>query len=178
MSQHIRDRINRQLDALGEDRLYQVLDYVDFLESRYGQRAATPPNTFQRLADTIEDRLRTGGLAASTVSEAMGFLNKAVGALNGAVAAGRSVATDIASAAQRAGTVVADAVNAPPSGAPGAPPPTTGVPAAPAPQPGPSPWPPPAQPSPVTPPPPPSGTSPATEPRRDDAAPGTPGAAT
>ncbi len=68
MTQHIRDRINRQLDALGEDRLYQVLDYIEFLESRYGQRAATPPNTFQRLADTIEDRLRAGGIAASTVS--------------------------------------------------------------------------------------------------------------
>src|SRR5688500_452795 len=136
MTQHIRDRINRQLDALGEDRLYQVLDYVEFLESRYGQRAATPPNTFQRLADTIEDRLRAGGIAASTVSEAMGFLNKAVGALNGAVAAGKSVATDLASTAQRAGTVVADALNTPVAGAPGAPgttaaPGTTPVPGAP-----------------------------------------------
>ncbi len=160
MSQHIRDRINRQLDALGEDRLYQVLDYVDFLESRYGQRAATPPNTFQRLADTIEDRLRTGGLAASTVSEAMGFLNKAVGALNGAVAAGRSVATDLASVAQRAGTVVVDAVNTSPAGTPGTPGTPGTAPVAPSAG-GAAP----------------GGTSPATEPRRDDAAPGTPGAA-
>lgn len=127
MTQHIRDRIARSLDTLGEDRLYQVLDYVEFLESRYGQRAATPPNTFQKLADTLEDRLRAGGLAASTVSEAMGFLNKAVGALNGAVAAGRSVATDLASAAQRAGTVVADAVNTPPAGTPDGPPPSPGA---------------------------------------------------
>jgi hypothetical protein len=133
MTQHIRDRINRQLDALGEERLYQVLDYVEFLESRYGQRAATPPNTFQRLADTIEDRLRTGGVAASTVSEAMGFLNKAVGALNGAMAAGKSVATDLATAAQRAGTVVVDAVNTPVPGAPAAPgtPPASAPPTAP-----------------------------------------------
>ena len=164
MSQHIRDRINRQLDALGEDRLYQVLDYVDFLESRYGQRAATPPNTFQRLADTIEDRLRAGGIAASTVSEAMGFLNKAVGALNGAVAAGRTVATDLASAAQRAGSVVVDAVNAPPgaAAAPGTTPvaPSAATPAAP-PAGGAAP----------------GGTASATEPRRDDAGPGTAGAA-
>lgn len=161
MTQHIRDRINRQLDALGEERLYQVLDYVEFLESRYGQRAATPPNTFQRLADTIEDRLRAGGLAASTVSEAMGFLNKAVGTLNGAVAAGRSVATDLASAAQRAGTVVVDAMNTPPGAAPGA------APAAAAP--------------PATPPAgaaAPGGTGPATGTPHNDAAPGTPGAAT
>jgi hypothetical protein len=174
MTQHIRDRINRQLDALGEDRLYQVLDYIEFLESRYGQRAATPPNTFQRLADTIEDRLRAGGLAASTVSEAMGFLNKAVGALNGAVAAGRSVATDLASTAQRVGTVVVDAVNTPPAGAPGAPPPATNAPTPTAPQPGAAAWPPPPPASPIAPP----GTGPATEPRRDDAAPGTAGPAT
>jgi hypothetical protein len=168
MSQHIRDRINRQLDALGEERLYQVLDYVEFLESRYGQRAATPPSTFQRLADTIEDRLRTGGVAASTVSEAMGFLNKAVSALNGAVAAGKSVATDVASAAQRAGTALADAASA------------AAAPAEPAPPPGPSAWPPPPPASPVTPSvtPPPApgaaGTSPAPDGRRD-AGPETPG---
>ena len=153
MTQHIRDRINRQLDALGEDRLYQVLDYIEFLESRYGQRAATPPNTFQRLADTIEDRLRAGGIAASTVSEAMGFLNKAVGALNGAVAAGKSVATDLATAAQRAGTVVTDVVNTPVPGAP------------PAPAPG-------GTPAPGA-----AGTTPATGVPRDGTTPGAPGTA-
>jgi hypothetical protein len=158
MTQHIRDRINRQLDALGEDRLYQVLDYIEFLESRYGQRAATPPNTFQRLADTIEDRLRAGGIAASTVSEAMGFLNKAVGALNGAVAAGKSVATDLATAAQRAGTVVVDVVNTPVPDAPPTAGPTTGPTAAPG---GPGA----------------AGTSPATGAPRDGTPPGAPGTA-
>ncbi|MDF1503367.1 hypothetical protein [Roseisolibacter sp. H3M3-2] len=177
MTQHIRDRINRQLDALGEDRLYQVLDYVEFLESRYGQRAATPPNTFQRLADTIEDRLRAGGLAASTVSEAMGFLNKAVGALNGAMAAGTSVASDLASAAKRAGTAVVDELTVTPAGAP-TPPGTAAAPVEPAPPPGAAAWPPPAPASPVNPsvhppqtPPPtqtPPGTGPAPQP------PGTP----
>jgi hypothetical protein len=103
MSDHLRTRIARKLESLSDDRLYQVLDYVEFLESRYAQRAATPPNTFQRMADGLEDRLRAGGLAASTVSEAMGFLNKAVGVLNGAVAAGRSVATDLASRRRRPG---------------------------------------------------------------------------
>ena len=153
MTQHIRDRINRQLDALGEDRLYQVLDYIEFLESRYGQRAATPPNTFQRLADTLEDRLRAGGIAASTVSEAMGFLNKAVGALNGAVAAGKSVATDLATVAQRAGTAVTDVVNAPVPGAP--------------PVPGPG-----GTPAPGA-----AGTTPATGVPRDGTTPGAPGSA-
>ena len=95
MADHIRDRINRKLASLNDDRLYQVLDFVEFLELRYGQPAAnpTPANPFQRFADGVEDRLRAGGIAASTVSEAMGFLNKAVGALNNVATAGRTVAT-------------------------------------------------------------------------------------
>ena len=103
MADHIRDRINRKLATLGEERLYQVLDFVEFLELRYGQPSPnpTPANPFQRFADGVEDRLRAGGVAASTVSEAMGFLNKAVGVLNDVATAGRTVATDLASAAQR-----------------------------------------------------------------------------
>lgn len=103
MADHIRDRINRKLATLGDERLYQVLDYVEFLELRYGQPAANPTaaNPFQRFADGVEDRLRAGGVAASTVSEAMGFLNKAVGVLNNVATAGSKVATDIATAAQR-----------------------------------------------------------------------------
>ena len=104
MADHIRDRINRKLATLGEERLYQVLDYVEFLELRYGQpaRDPSPVNPLQRFADGIEDRLRAGGVAASTVSEAMGFLNKAVGVLGDVATAGRTVATDLANAAQRA----------------------------------------------------------------------------
>ena len=103
MSDHIRDRINRKLSTLSDERLYQVLDYVEFLDLRYGQpaQAGAPANPFQRFTDGIEDRLRAGGLAASTVSEAMGFLNKAVGVLNNVATAGRTVATDLATAAQR-----------------------------------------------------------------------------
>jgi hypothetical protein len=109
MTQHIRDRINRQLDALGEERLYQVLDYVEFLESRYAARQNPAPNAFQKFAEGIEDRLRAGRVSASTISETMGLLNRAVGVLNGVAAAGKSVAADLANAAQRVGTAVAEA---------------------------------------------------------------------
>ena len=115
MSQHIRDRIQRKLAALGDDRLYQILDYVEFLELKYP--AAQPPaasaNPLQKFADGVEDRLRTTGLAASTVAEAMGFLNKAVGVLGRAATAAQSAAQ---SAAQQVGDVVAAAAQAGPGG--------------------------------------------------------------
>lgn len=95
MHEILRDRILRRLEALPEDRLYQVLDYVEFLESKYAQRQAPSPNVLQRFAEGVEDTLRAGNLSASTVAEAMGFMSKAMGVLGGVAAAGASVASDI-----------------------------------------------------------------------------------
>ena len=125
-SQHLRERINRRLDTLADDRLYQVLDYVEFLESKYAQRQNPPPNPLQRFAEGVEDKLRAGRVSATTIAETMGLLNRAVGVLNGVAAAGKSVATDLATAAQRMGTAVTD-VAAGATGSPG----TAGAPAAP-----------------------------------------------
>lgn len=118
MSQHIRDRIQRKLAALSDERLYQVLDFVEFLELKYPAAQPAPQgNPLQRFADGVEDRLRAGGIAASTVSEAMGFLNKAVGVLG-------NVATAAQTAAQRVGETVnevAQSVQATAPTGPGAP---------------------------------------------------------
>lgn len=102
MNDLLRDRINRKLDALSDERLYQVLDYVEFLESKYAERQAPPPTVFTRFAEGIEDTLRAGRVSATTISDTMGFLNKAMGVLNGVAAAGKSVASDVVGAAQRA----------------------------------------------------------------------------
>lgn len=128
MTAHIKERIARKLDTLNEERLYQVLDYVEFLESRYAARQTPEPNVLQKFTEGIEDRLRAGRVSASTIAETMGLLNRAVGVLNGVAAAGKSVATDLAAAAQRVGTAVTDAATSattPPPGAPTPPPPPT-----------------------------------------------------
>ena len=46
MNEHLRDRILRKLETLSDERGYQVLDYVEFLESRYAERASPTANTF------------------------------------------------------------------------------------------------------------------------------------
>jgi hypothetical protein len=91
----LRDRILRRLEALPEERLYQVLDYIEFVESKYAARQAPAPNVLQRFAEGVEDTLRAGNLSASTVAEAMGFMSKAMNVLSGVAAAGASVASDI-----------------------------------------------------------------------------------
>ena len=99
MNQFLRDRILRKLDALSDDRAYQVLDYVEFLESKYAERQNPSTNVLQRFAETVEDKLRAGRVSAATISETMSLMNKAMGVLSGVAAAGKSVANDIVDAA-------------------------------------------------------------------------------
>ena len=137
MNQPLRDRILRRLESLSDERLYQVLDYVEFLESKYGTRQAPPPNVFTRFTETVEDRLRAGRVSATTIAETMTLMNKAMGVLSGVAAAGKSVANDIVGAATRpsappaSGSSEAPAGGTPPaSSSSAAPPPAAGAPPA------------------------------------------------
>lgn len=98
-NEFLRDRIHRKLANLPDERLYQVLDFVEFLESRYAAEPATTSNLFQRFAEGVEDRLRAGRVSASTIAETMNLMHRAVGVLNGVAAAGKSVASDIVNVA-------------------------------------------------------------------------------
>ena len=95
----LRDRILRKLDTLSNDRLYQVLDYVEFLESRYAERQPTAASVFQRFTEGLEDTMRAGRLSADTIAQTMGIMNRAMGVLSGVAAAGKSVALDVVNAA-------------------------------------------------------------------------------
>ena len=114
----LKERILRRLETLPEARLYQVLDYIEFVESKYAERQAPAPNVFQRIGETLEDTLRAGNVSATAVSEAMGFMSKAMGVLDGVAAAGKSVASDIV------GTATGSSRAAAPKPAKPAPPPS------------------------------------------------------
>ena len=103
MNSYLRDKLLQKLDSLSDERGYQVLDYVEFLESKYAERAtaAAAANPLTRFADAVEERLRAGKVSATAVAETMGLMNKAMGVLSGAAAAGKSVANDLMSATSR-----------------------------------------------------------------------------
>ena len=73
MNSTLRDRIVRMLETLPDERGYQLLDYVEFLESKYAERTAQSPNALQRFAEGVEDTLRAGRVSASTIAETMGL---------------------------------------------------------------------------------------------------------
>ena len=128
MNAFLRDRILRKLEALPDERLYQVLDYVEFLESKYAERQSPPPGIFTRFAETVEDQLRAGRVSASAISETMNLMNRAMGVLNGVAAAGKSVANDFVTATRPAERppVEQSPASAGPPQPPGAPPPPPG----------------------------------------------------
>jgi hypothetical protein len=91
----LRERIDRKLDTLSDERLYQVLDYLEFLASKYAERQTPPANIFQRFAETVEDSLRAGRVSTAAIADTMNLMNRAMGVLSGVAAAGKSVATDL-----------------------------------------------------------------------------------
>ena len=107
MNQHLRDRIVRKLDTLGDERAYQILDFIEFLESKYAERQ-NPANVFTKFADTVEDGLRAGKISTSAIAESMNLMNKAMGVLSGVASAGKTVASDIVATAMEAGKQVSD----------------------------------------------------------------------
>lgn len=100
-----------------DERAFQVLDYVEFLESKYSRQEAPTgaAGLLFKLQETVEDGLRAGKVSASSVAETLGFMQKAVGVLSGVAAAGQSVASDLAGAATRAARAAAGDMPAPPS---------------------------------------------------------------
>jgi hypothetical protein len=103
MNSYLRDKLLQKLETLSDERGYQLLDYVEFLESKYAERpvAAAAANPLSRFADAVEERLRAGKVSATTIAETMGLMNRAVGVLSGAAAAGKSVASDLMNATSR-----------------------------------------------------------------------------
>jgi hypothetical protein len=99
MNDILRERLIRKLDTLPEEKIYQILDYIDFLESKYAPRLSTAPNPLKRFAEGVEDTLRAGKMSANVIGGTMNVMNKAVGVLTDVANAGKSVATEIAGVA-------------------------------------------------------------------------------
>ena len=96
MNDILRERLVRKLDTLPEEKIYQILDYIDFLESKYAPKLSMAPNPLKRFAEGIEDTLRAGKVSAGVIGGTMSVMNKAVGVVTDVANAGKSVATEIA----------------------------------------------------------------------------------
>ena len=121
LSPYLRERLIARFDNMSDERAFQVLDYAEFLESKYSRLDAPTgaAGLLFKLQETVEDGLRAGKVSATTVAETLGFMQKAVGVLNGVAAAGQSVASDLAGAATRAARAATGDAPTPPPIQPG-----------------------------------------------------------
>ena len=97
----------RRLEGLPDERGYQILDYVEFLESKYAERAA-PSGLLARITETVEDTMRAGKLPIKAISGTMGVMDSATRLMKGLAAAGSAVVDEAVRAAESAGRPVPD----------------------------------------------------------------------
>jgi hypothetical protein len=101
MNDLLKQRIARALDALSDERGYQILDYIEFLESKYAERAR-PGGLFARITETVEDTMRAGKLPIQAISGTMGLVDGAAKVMKGLAAAGQAVMDEAVKAAEDA----------------------------------------------------------------------------
>ena len=89
MNDVLSERVRRKLDAMPDEQAYQVLDYIEFLESKYATRAAGAP-AFQKVAETLEDTMRAGRVPVTIIRGTMDAVGKAGKFFEGLAAAGKA----------------------------------------------------------------------------------------
>ena len=96
----LRARVMRKIESLPEVQIYQILDYIEFLESRHASAGAEKQASgLQRLAEGLEDRLRNRSFNPSNLREAFQVIAAADRALSGVAQAGRQLLDEIAGGA-------------------------------------------------------------------------------
>jgi hypothetical protein len=99
MNEQLKDRLLRRLEALSDERGYQVLDFVEFLESKYAERAA-PTNAFSKFTDAVTDTMRAGKLPLDAISGTVGLFDGASKVMKGVASAAQAVVAEASKTAQ------------------------------------------------------------------------------
>lgn len=89
------ERLKRKLETLPDDKAYQVLDYLEFLESKYATRGAGAA-PFQKVAETLEDTMRAGRVPVTVIKGTMDVVAKAGRFMEGLAAAGKAAVEEVA----------------------------------------------------------------------------------
>lgn len=91
----LRQRLLRRLESLPEAQLYQVLDYVEFLESKYGETESAETSGLQRFAENLEDRMRKKAMNPATLREAFQVIAAADKVLSNVSSAGKQLLNEL-----------------------------------------------------------------------------------
>ncbi len=96
MHDALRQRLMRKIESLPDEQIYQILDYIEFLESKYATAAAVEASGLQKFAEGLEDKMRRRAVSPSTIREAFQLISAADRVLSGVSTAGRQLLNDLA----------------------------------------------------------------------------------
>ena len=91
----LRTRLLRKIESLPEEQVYQVLDYIEFLESKYARELAREASGLQKFAEGLEDKLRKRAMSPATLREAFQLISAADRALSSVAQAGKELLGDL-----------------------------------------------------------------------------------
>lgn len=91
----LRQRLIRHVESLPDEQVYQVLDFIEFLESKYARDLRVEATGLQKFAETLEDKMRKKAVSPSTIREAFQLIAAADRVLSSVSTAGRQILTDL-----------------------------------------------------------------------------------
>jgi hypothetical protein len=91
----LRERLMRKIESLPEEQVYQMLDYIEFLEAKYGSDADEETSGLRRFAEAMEDKLRKRSVSPAKVREAFQLLSAADRVLSNVSSAGRKLMEEL-----------------------------------------------------------------------------------
>lgn len=99
----LRNRLLRKIESLPEGQMYQVLDYIEFLETKYAEEEVERETTgLQRFAEKLEDRLRKRTVSPANIREAFQLIATADRVLSNVSKAGQKFLKDLNGSDERA----------------------------------------------------------------------------
>ena len=91
----LRERLIRKIETLPEDQVYQTLDYIEFLEGKYGTEDGEEASGLRRFAEAVEDKLRKRSMSPAKLREAFQLLSAADRVLSNVSSAGRKLVEEL-----------------------------------------------------------------------------------
>jgi hypothetical protein len=91
----LRQRLLRRIESLPDEQIYQVLDYIEFLEAKYASVVPVETTGLQKFAEGLEDKLRKKAVSPSTIREAFQLIAAADRVLSGVSSAGKQILADL-----------------------------------------------------------------------------------
>lgn len=94
MNEILRKEIWRKLESLPDDKAYQVLDYINYLQSQYGSADASVGG-FQRFGEMFQETMRKRKVPAAALKETMKVMGAADRVLGAFRDAGREFLVEL-----------------------------------------------------------------------------------